>query len=132
MTENLQVELGLARSLNISPVKVSSQDFLRVAEQGPIKWAVLQNGDLVAIPKNIGLDEIKHSVLSNGKSVLAAGEATVDIFGNFKYGDEINRISGHFKPSASSLNIGISAFKNAGIEFKTISTALPPEFYWGF
>jgi len=70
--------------------------------------------------------------LSNGKPVLAAGEATIDIFGNLRLGDEINRISGHFKPSSTSLQIGVNAFKDAGIEFKTVNPVLPPEVYWGY
>jgi hypothetical protein len=132
MPEKLQVDIAIAKSLGVYPTKVNDPAFAKIVEQGPIKWAVLENGDLVAVPKTVGLDEIKHSVLSNGKPVLTAGEATIDIFGNLRYGDEINRVSGHFKPSSTSLQIGVNAFKEAGIEFKTVNPVLPPEFYWGY
>lgn len=137
MPEMLEQELAVARSLGVSPTKVTDAGFERIAEQGPLKWAVLENGDLVVVPKFAGVEEIKHSVLSAGRPVLAAGEATVDVFGNaqsgfLKYGNEINRYSGHFEPPKKSLQIGVEAFKNADIHFKTVDPKLPDEFYWGF
>lgn len=132
MAEDLAKDLSPARTLGVSPVKVSDPAFAAMAEQGTVKWAVLQNGDLVAVPKDVMGQEIKHSVLSNGAPVLAAGEATIDLYGNLKYGAEINRYSGHFQPKASSLQIGVDAFKDAGISFKTVTPKLSPESYWGF
>lgn len=85
----------------------------------------------------MGVEEIKHSVLSAGKPVLAVGEATVDVFGSassgfLKYGNEINRYSGHFEPPKNTLQIGVDAFKKEDIHFKTVNPKLPEEFYWGF
>lgn len=86
------------------------------------------------VPIYAGAEEIKHSALSAGKPVLAAGEATVDVFGTansgfLKYWDEINLYSGHFQPPKNTLQIGVDAFKKADIRFKTANPKLSEEFY---
>jgi hypothetical protein len=62
--------------------------------------------------------EIFHPVLSGGAPVLAAGEA--EVAGSAEigfFGTEINFQSGHFLPSAESLQIGRAAFAREGILF---------------
>jgi hypothetical protein len=67
-------------------------------------WAVLQDGSLAVMPKFVDGVEIAHPVLSGG---AAQGY----------FGLEINNNSGHFLPSEESLQTGIDAFAEAGIEF---------------
>lgn len=70
------------------------------------------------MPKFVDGVEIAHSVLSGGPAVRAAGEADVAGSADTGYfGLEINNNSGHFLPSEESLQTGIDAFAEAGIEF---------------
>jgi hypothetical protein len=89
-----------------------------VVEEGRIKWAVKTNGELVIIPHTLRGQEIFHSVLTGGEPVIAAGEA--EIVGSRHMGRyillQISNRSGHFQPSADSLEIGIEAFRKQGID----------------
>jgi hypothetical protein len=82
-----------------------------------VKWAVLEDGSLVVMPKNAGGVELKHSVLSGGRPVRAAGEADIAGGNGNYFGLEINNNSGHFRPSQESLQIGVVAFRSFGIGF---------------
>ncbi|WP_153009496.1 hypothetical protein [Mastigocoleus testarum] len=116
MAHKLDEELKLADKLGVKPVKVGDAEFDQVVNQGDIKWAVTENGDLVVIPKIVAQEEISHSVLTRGKPVLAAGEAQI-VAGNGEYYMlEISNASGHFLPSADSLEIGKKAFMENGID----------------
>lgn len=90
---------------------------IQPSEVGPVKWAVLREGDLVVQPKFVDGREISHAVLSQGAPVRAAGEA--EIAGNslYYFGMDINNHSGHFQPSAESVQVGRHAFEQAGISF---------------
>ena len=61
--------------------------------------------------------DLYHSVLSGGDPVLAAGEAQIVKWEGRYYGRYITYHSGHFQPGEESLDIGINAFRDAGIEF---------------
>ena len=68
------------------------------------------------VPIYAVVEEIKHSVMSASKPVLADGETTADVFGTanselLKYGDEINLYSGHFQPPKNTLQIGVDGSK---------------------
>jgi hypothetical protein len=118
MPEDLAGELAEASQLGVKPVSPASPKFESIVNSGPVKWAVLQNGDIAVVPKWVGLDEIKHSVLSGGQPVLAAGEA--DIVGSAKtgyLGVHISNESGHFRPPPTSLELAVKQFERAGIEF---------------
>ncbi|MCP5205941.1 MAG: hypothetical protein H7A01_01940 [Hahellaceae bacterium] len=70
-----------------------------------------------SFPKYINEVELKHSVLTNGQPVLAAGEAEIAISGSKRVGITINRQTGHIQASEESLQIGVEEFKKHGIDF---------------
>jgi hypothetical protein len=49
--------------------------------------------------------------------VIAAGQAEIAVAGNTRIGININNHSGHFMPSAESLQAARDAFRRAGIVF---------------
>lgn len=92
-----------------------------ITSNDTIKWAVLEDGSLVIMPKYVNGEEVPHSLLSGGEGVQAAGEAEISAAsGAEPYGVTINRLSGHFEPSANSLEIGVQAFAEAGVEFAQV------------
>jgi hypothetical protein len=103
--------------LGVRPINPGSAGFDDVVNAGTVKWAVLEDGRLVVIPKNVAGEEMKHSVLSGGRPVRAAGEADIAGGNGGYYGLDINNLSGHFRPSDASLQIGIDAFRSFGIGF---------------
>ncbi|WP_325052773.1 DUF6531 domain-containing protein [Streptomyces triticirhizae] len=118
MANNLDNELRVADNLGVTPVRPGTQAFDDVIGGGQVKWAVLENGDLVVVPKFVQGTEIAHPVLSRGNPVQAAGEA--NIAGDMElgyFGLDISNHSGHFQPDADSLQVGLDAFSNAGIAF---------------
>ena len=118
MPGTLDAELRLAERLGVRVAKPGAQAFDAAISGGTVKWAVLQNGDVVVLPKFVKGKEISHSVLSGGSPVRAAGEA--DIAGSSSsgyFGLDINNHSGHFRPSSGSLDVGKKAFERAGIKF---------------
>jgi hypothetical protein len=106
----------------VNPVRVTDPGFEEVANAGRIKWAVTEQGDLVVVPKWQQGEEIAHSVLTRGAPVRAAGEAEVAIVGDHRVGIEITNYSGHYEPSAESLEIGQRAFAEAGYRFEIAKT----------
>jgi len=115
----LAQELSDAARWRVSPFGVGSQSFAEIVEQGePIKWAVTQEGRLLIVPKyanGVIEREVAHTVITNGKPVLAAGEATL-AEANGKYIlIEITNHSGHYLPSAATTRIGEAAFAENGV-----------------
>jgi hypothetical protein len=78
---------------------------------------VTESGELLVTPHTVAGVEISHAVLSGGRPVLAAGQAEIAGAGGRFVGMSISPHSGHFKPSAGSLQIGIDAFAKIGIHF---------------
>lgn len=118
MKGTLQEELARADKLGVKPAQPGTPEFDAAVQSGTVKWAVLEDGTLVVVPKYVNGVEISHAVLSRGADVAAAGEA--EIAGSSSsgyYGLDINFHSGHFQPSAASLQIGKNAFSMFGIEF---------------
>lgn len=114
--ERLSDELELGDRLQVQPLQIGSDRFDEVINQGTVKWAVIENEELLIIPKYVDGQEIAHTVLTRGKPVLAVGEA--EIIGNNRQYIllEINNYSGHYQPNFASLEIGKQAFRNQGIE----------------
>jgi len=110
-------ELAEARSVGIVPIRVDDAEFAGIANAGTTKWAVIENRELLIVPKYVDTIEIKHTELSNGNPVWAAGEADIAITNNRMFGIEINHYSGHYRPNIESLEIGRAAFAAYGIEF---------------
>jgi hypothetical protein len=84
---------------------------------GVIKWAVTKGLGLRIMPSDCRHDNLYHSLLSGGDPVLAAGEAQIVGWEGRYYGRYITYHSGHFQPGEESLDIGINAFRDVGIEF---------------
>jgi hypothetical protein len=117
MPGSLPGEVADAERLGVKPMTPASADFDNVINSGPIKWAVLEDGSLVVIPKEVAGVELKHSILSGGRPVQAAGEADIAGGNGNYFGLDINNNSGHFRPTPESTQIGIDAFRSFGIGF---------------
>lgn len=115
LPNRLAGELALARKLGVTPLKVGEQAFDRAINEGTVKWVVTEHGELLFEPKFIDGQEIVHTALTNGKPVLAAGEAEIaGAKGHYTLLD-ITNSSGHYRPTDASLEIGRQAFEAAGI-----------------
>jgi hypothetical protein len=121
LSSKLQAELADAKKLGVRPLNVQTQiktaAFDSVISAGTIKWAIDEAGNLLIIPKNVGGSEIYHSVLTNGAPVAAAGEA--EMAGDKTNGYfllMISNYSGHYKPTGDTIDLGIAAFKKAGVK----------------
>ncbi|MFB7450658.1 Hint domain-containing protein [Streptomyces sp. NPDC056194] len=124
----LSQELALAERFSIRPTKPGTAEFDRFIEMNDgdfVKWAVLEDGRLLVMPKMVGQEELSHPVLSAGASVQAAGEAQIAGVGGEYMGLEINSHSGHFfvpddsfwMPGGGAELIGREAFASYGVNF---------------
>ncbi|MCC8246417.1 WXG100-like domain-containing protein [Saccharothrix luteola] len=119
MPEDLRRDLDAARRLGVEPTEPGTPEFDRLLGTGEkLKWAVLEDGRLVVVPKHVDGVEIKHSVLSGGAPVRAAGEVEIAGGSGRYYSLDINNRSGHFRPPPESLDVGREAFRRHGIEFE--------------
>ncbi|BDA70445.1 hypothetical protein CAL7716_046110 [Calothrix sp. PCC 7716] len=116
LPERLKAELDSAKKLGVKPIKIGEPGFDAVINEGTIKWAVTTNRDLVVIPYLVGSIEVNHTVLTNGEPVLAAGDAEIAGHEGQYFMISISNRSGHYQPSPDSLNIGMEAFKERGID----------------
>jgi RHS repeat-associated protein len=117
---SLQQDLADAQRLGVKPLKVGEPGFDEVVNQGTVKWSVDVRGELRVIPKYVNGVELKHSVITGGEPVIAAGEAEISALNGEYYLSDINAQSGHyFNPESNftnqSLNIGRQAFESAGV-----------------
>ena len=117
--EDMPEELAIAKSLGVKPMHVDDPGFSKVAneEDNSLKWVVTESGDLLFVPHAVGGIEISHSVLTDGRPVVAAGEAVIVVDGNERLCIEISKHSGHYLSDDNSLYIGKQAFKEFGITF---------------
>lgn len=127
--ERLEEELQNAIDRGVAPIRVDSEEFEQVVNTGYIKWAVTTEGELLVVEKYDGNDdasnEIDHTVISGGADVIAAGEAHVVVINGVRMGLRIDRHSGHFRPSAESLDIGLAKFAEYGITFNDVDYTEP-------
>ncbi|QUC56725.1 Hint domain-containing protein [Streptomyces sp. A2-16] len=127
MAITLEQELAAAERLGIRPAKPGSANWDKYIDMDgeKIKWAVLQDGQLVIMPKMVGREELSHPVLSGGAPVQAAGEAQLAGGGGQYFGLEINAHSGHFFKSGDPFwaagggaeQLGREMFEAAGVMF---------------
>ena len=115
--DDLEDEKEAADGVGAKPVKVTDDSVKTMVNEGKIKFVVKKNGDLIVCQHTIKTIEISHAVLANGEDVLTAGEADISHEDGKFVGISIDNNSGHYKPSAESLEIAIKKFKEAGIEF---------------
>lgn len=116
LPERLKAELDLAKKLGVKPLKIGEVGFDDVINEGTIKWVVTLKGELMIIPYWFGSIEISHTFLTGGKPVLAAGEAEIAGGEGEYFMMSISNRSGHYQPSADSLNLGMRAFRVRGID----------------
>ncbi len=117
MPENLEEEQALAKELGVTPVQVGQPGFDKIINEGDIKWVVTVDGELWIIPHTVGNDEIKHSIITNGGDVIAAGDANIAGSNGQYIGIDISNNSGHYLPSEESLEIAKKIFESYGIKF---------------
>ncbi|MGW2823971.1 polymorphic toxin-type HINT domain-containing protein [Streptomyces sp. NPDC001443] len=127
MAVTLEQELATAERLGIRPAKPGSANWDKYIDMDgeAIKWAVLEDGQLVIMPKMVGKEELSHPVLSGGGAVRAAGEAQIAGSGGQYFGLEINAHSGHFFKSGDPFwevgggaeQLGREMFEAAGVMF---------------
>ncbi len=119
--ENMPIDEGDAIFFGVTPAAPGTAAFGRAiatAPNGVIKWSVTKGLGLRIMPSETAdTIDLYHSVLSGGDPVLAAGEAQIVKWEGRYYGRYITYHSGHFQPEEESLDIGINAFRDAGIEF---------------
>jgi hypothetical protein len=121
--ESLPEELAAAEQLGVRPIEPSDPSFRELVNEGQIKWAVTEEGQLRVIPHTVQNTEISHTVLTGGRPVLAAGEANIATGGKQTIGLEITPRSGHYNQgndeaaNAGVVELGRAAFRRFGIEF---------------
>uniref|UniRef100_A0A7C3ZLS1 Uncharacterized protein n=1 Tax=Planktothricoides sp. SpSt-374 TaxID=2282167 RepID=A0A7C3ZLS1_9CYAN len=116
LSDRLQSELRLADNLGVRPLKVGDPGFDDIINEGTVKWAVTVEGELLVIPKFVSGREISHTVITRGEPVLTAGEAEIVGTSGQYILLSISNYSGHFQPSRDSLERGITAFSQQGVD----------------
>ncbi|QNP70110.1 hypothetical protein IAG44_12050 [Streptomyces roseirectus] len=127
MPATLSEELSLAERLGVRPAKPGSADWERYIDFDgePVKWAVLEDGQLLIMPKTVNGRELSHPVLSGGGPVRAAGEAEIAGGGGQYFGLRIDSHTGHYfvegdpfwAPGGGAEHVGKEAFAAAGVLF---------------
>jgi hypothetical protein len=113
----LNDELRAADELGIRPIKVGEAGFDDIINEGTVKWAVTTKLELFVIPKFLDVsNEIYHTVITLGEPVLAAGEAEIVGSNGLYILLTISNHSGHFRPTSESLELGITAFRQQGVD----------------
>ncbi|MFI1152691.1 RHS repeat-associated core domain-containing protein [Streptomyces sp. NPDC020817] len=112
---NLADELDAAEARGVRSVSPGQAGWGEALNSGVVKWVVDTNEVLHVVPATD--DAIKHSIMTRGAPVLAAGEADVAGAGGMFFGLRISNQSGHYLPCRCSINLGIEKFRQAGIDF---------------
>jgi hypothetical protein len=94
----LPQELADAARVGAKPIPAGGAGFDAALNEGTIKWVVTESGELLVTPHTVNGLEISHAVLSNGRPVLAAGQADIASAGGIYTGIGISEHSGHFMP----------------------------------
>ncbi len=115
--EHLAGELAEAARVGAKPIRFGDPAFNKAVNGGTVKYVVAESGEVIIIPHTVKGVEISHAVLSNGQSVVAAGEAEIAAAGGKYIGIDLNFQSGHFRPTAESLQAAREAFAKVGITF---------------
>ncbi|MFJ3914167.1 polymorphic toxin-type HINT domain-containing protein [Streptomyces vinaceus] len=119
---NLDDELDAAEARGVRSVSPGHAGWEEALNSGVVKWVVDTNEVLHVVPATD--DAIKHSIMTRGAPVLAAGEADVAGAGGMFFGLRISNQSGHYLPCRCSINLGIEKFRQAGIDFSPGSVEL--------
>ena len=117
LPERLAGELADAAKVGAKPIRFGDPGFNNAVNEGTVKFVVSGSGEVILTPHTVKSIEISHAVLSDGQSVVAAGQAEIASSGGKFFGINLNNHSGHFMPSAESLQIARDAFAKIGIVF---------------
>lgn len=117
LPNRLKSELSLAERLNVDiwdskSITDNLDNFDELIQEGPLKFAVNQQGELKIMPHTVDGQQISHAVLTEGNAVKTAGQ--MQISGNAQTGYyivEFSNHSGHFHPSEASLEIAREKLK---------------------
>lgn len=119
----LAAELRAAAAVGVRPIRVDDPGFEKIANEGTIKFVVTEGNELLIAPHSVRQTEISHAVLSQGRPVLAAGQAEIAATSGQYVGMAITPHSGHYLNGASVAQSALSesrareAFARFGIMF---------------
>lgn len=111
--ELLDEELKEARRLGIRVVVAPSDDFDRLAALGELLIYVVLPPRTLVVCEASGFPA-HHSILADGRPVLAAGEVSLSIYGGEKTVLSVNALSGHYRPDPRCLEIVRDLFEGLG------------------
>jgi hypothetical protein len=117
LPDSLEEELNLADSLGVQPAAPGTPEFDEMINSGKIKWAITEDGQLLAVPKFVNNQQIKHTAITRGGRVRAAGEADIAGSDGNYVGLEIDNQSGHYLPPESTLGFARRVFQAFDISF---------------
>ncbi|WP_419842603.1 hypothetical protein [Candidatus Poriferisodalis sp.] len=109
----LAQEVEAARRAGVKPVSVPGDAF--AADRERMIFVVMHDGSLAVAPRQRRGEHISHAVLARTDLVLAASEFEVAFDGTAVVVSSLNNMSGHYRPSASSLDVARQAFEVSGI-----------------
>ncbi len=118
----LAIELAEAKRYGVRPKQLNSkadldETFIELVNSELIKWVVTESEQLIIIARWYDTVEIAHTVMTEGKPVLAAGQAEINCAEGIIYATVINNHSGHYTPIGESLEVGVAFFERLGIKF---------------
>lgn len=110
LPHELPQELREAQRMKVAPVAAADAAQLARLAQSTVKWVMTADGGVFFGPVTV-----KHSVLSQGRPVLSAGEAELVPMGRGTFFvASFNNHSGHFKPTPRSTQLAEAALKKLG------------------
>ena len=107
--------LQAARRAGVVPVQIPSDAFDALTAEGVRMIFVLTDGRLVAAPRQRLSEYISHTVLAEGRPILAAGEFELEFERPAIVVSALNNASGHYQPAADCLEVAREAFEAAEI-----------------
>ena len=117
MAANLAEEMAAAAKVGAKPIPFGANGTSTIVNSGTVKFVVTESGELIIAPHTVKGVEISHAVLAGGKPVVTAGQAEIAAGGGKFIGMRITEHSGHYMPSAESLNAAKRAFEKCGVVF---------------
>ena len=112
---SLEVEMAAVGETGFEPMSPKDPAFDRARETweeggDAVNYVVTEQGELKVGPQKVGDVHIHHSVLAGGEPVLAAGQVQLAADRVISLDNE----SGHYHPSAESLDVAARAWEDAG------------------
>lgn len=110
-------DVAAAAASGVQGASPPSEGFDRLASRGePLIYVILQSEKLVVASQFVTQGRIGHAVLAHGLPVLAAGEVSLVVLGDYKAVIRLNNRSGHYHPARSCLELAAEIFRSHGFE----------------